>query len=187
MEKLLSMVKTQSKEAVEPAYSSLSSGFFTKWFARIWPISTPPVRLASLFVLGLFMTVILTTYNGDITDQVVQEVMLNHSKRLFVEFAVETYAGLGEQMTKLDFIPRASKRLARDRYQLLGARYCSIHGQLATQIKLRGDAGEIHTLYQTLYSEALIKLSEGSVQRNGLKILLWTEAGLLYVLASPIL
>ncbi|MCU7917003.1 MAG: hypothetical protein KZQ95_01435 [Candidatus Thiodiazotropha sp. (ex Epidulcina cf. delphinae)] len=186
MEQLLEMVETIPPEATGNNNHSTGSASIVEWLMRVWRGPARPLWLASLFALGLFISASLITNSGDITQLVVQEISLNHNKRLSVEFPVETYAELSQQMNKLDFMLRPSARVDGSRYQLLGGRYCSIQGRLAAQLKFQDEAGEIHTLYQTLHTEALTELEEGRVQQNGLNITLWNEAGLLYGLASPV-
>ena len=186
MEQLLEMAEIPSSAAASGNNYPAASLLIAEWFRRA---SQGPARhalLASLLLLGLFISALMIPDSGDVTQLVAQEISLNHNKQLAVEFPLETYAALSQQMGKLDFIVRPSARVDPSHYQLLGGRYCSIQGKLAAQLKFQDQQGAIHTLYQTLQSDALTELEEGRVQLNGLNITLWQEAGLLYGLASPI-
>ncbi|MCU7905864.1 MAG: hypothetical protein KZQ76_08390 [Candidatus Thiodiazotropha sp. (ex Epidulcina cf. delphinae)] len=186
MERLLEIAETMPPEAAGNNNHPIGPALIAEWLMHVLQGPARPVLPVLLLALGLFIATSLITYSGDITQLVVQEISLNHNKRLSVEFPVETYAGLNQQMSRLDFILRPSARVGGNRYRLLGGRYCSIQGRLAAQLKFQDEEGNIHTLYQTLQTEALTELEEGRVQQNGLNITLWNEAGLLYGLAGPV-
>ena len=113
-----------------------------------------------------------------------QEIALNHEKRLAPEFIVDDYRLLAQKMTKLDFNLIASKRINSLELKLVGARYCSIHGQLATQLKLVDAQGVSHTLYQTLLNDELSRLPEDTYLVNGVKVEQWQEGGLFFGFAE---
>ncbi len=113
-----------------------------------------------------------------------QEIALNHEKRLAPEFIVDDYRLLTQKMTKLDFNLIASKRINSLELKLVGARYCSIHGQLATQLKLVDAQGVSHTLYQTLLNDELSRLPEDTYLVNGVKVEQWQEGGLFFGFAE---
>ncbi len=116
--------------------------------------------------------------------RVAQEVALNHNKRLASEFVTHNYSQLAATMDKLDFIIKSPEQLKYSGYQLLGARYCSIQGHIAAQIKLVDSKGELMTLYVTRLNDALATLQNQSQQYEKLLIKNWHEGGLFYSLAS---
>lgn len=146
--------------------------------------------LRPALVLSLALAAIIAFFflrpMRDVTQQVAKEIVLNHNKRLALEFLSETYVDLGDQMSKLDFSLVRSKKIDAQSFRVIGGRYCSIQGDLAAQIKLQDEAGRIYTLYQTALTEDLLKLEVGERQQDGLKVKLWREAGLLFGLAGPI-
>jgi len=87
-------------------------------------------------------------------------------------------------MKKLDFTPVASSRIEKNGLRFLGARYCSIQGQLAAQIKLIDNNGQIQTLYQTQMNSKLESLPEKMYVVNGVRITQWQENGLFFGLAT---
>ena len=64
-----------------------------------------------------------------------EEIAMNHNKQLAVEVPAATYDGLANNLDKLDFRPFEPLYVDTE-LQLLGARYCSIQGNIAAQIKL---------------------------------------------------
>lgn len=188
MDRLLAMANSpSSRKTTSNSYFTNSASRF-KWLRRGSQGPMRPAYLISLLALSfIFSTLmVLNTNFGDVSQRVAQEISLNHNKQLMLEFPADSYLALRKQMSKLDFILRPSTRITSSQYQLLGGRYCSIQGHLAAQLKLEDDRGDIHTLYQTLRTGELTKLTDGSLQMNGLNISLWYEAGLLYGMASPV-
>jgi len=122
---------------------------------------------------------------ADLGPRVAREIAHNHHKRLDVEHEARTYEELGTRMDKLDFTPVEPERLARAGFRLTGARYCSIQGRLAAQIRVRDAAGRTHTLYETRLAGALADLTAQEHVADGVRVRLWREAGLLMGLASP--
>ena len=92
------------------------------------------------------------------------------------------YAGLQSQMSKLDFAPAPPSSPAGSSLHVVGARYCSIQGQLAAQIRARDPAGLVYTLYETKLTDKLRGVT-GEVKADGVRIRLWSENGLFYGLA----
>ncbi len=115
-----------------------------------------------------------------------KEIALNHNKRLAPEFVAQDYTLLTQQMDKLDFRLLASDRVRDLDLQLIGARYCSIHGQLATQLKLIDEEGVLHTLYQTQLNDELSRLPEDTYLVNGVKVEQWQEGGLFFGFAESL-
>jgi len=121
--------------------------------------------------------------NKELATLVSEEIALNHNKQLAIEFSANSFAELREQMKKLDFTPVSSTQLANAGFTFLGARYCSIQGQLAAQIKLKNKDGIIQTLYQTQLNNKLKALPEKSYVVNGVRIKQWQEKGIFFGLA----
>ncbi|HJY84533.1 MAG TPA: hypothetical protein VKK81_26060 [Candidatus Binatia bacterium] len=111
-----------------------------------------------------------------------REIAMNHKKQLPMEFSAMDYAGLQSQMSKLDFAPAPPSSPAGSSLHVVGARYCSIQGQLAAQIRARDQAGLVYTLYETKLTNKLRGVT-GEVKADGVRIRLWSENGLFYGLA----
>lgn len=122
--------------------------------------------------------------SAELTALVSKEIALNHNKRLALEFQAQDSLDLSLQMDKLDFAPRLPKRPQTAGLKLVGARYCSINGQLAAQLALHDEKGELYTLYQTVLSADLSRIPDGEQRVNGVSVQHWQEAGLFFGLAK---
>ncbi len=138
-----------------------------------------------LFVLIALQIAPINSFNNkELAILVSEEIALNHNKQLAIEFNAKNFAELRKQMTKLDFSPISSSRLENAGLNFLGARYCSIQGQLAAQIKLANKDGSIQTLYQTQLNNKLQSLPEKNYVVDGVRIKQWQENGLFFGLAT---
>lgn len=160
------------------------------------PASTPsgPKRRSRHFRLTLGLSVAFSVIlafflllpTANVTQGVSKEILLNHNKGLALDFLTEDYADLRKRMPKLDFSLVNSKEMMAQNFKMIGGRYCSIQGEIAAQIRLKDDAGQVFTLYQTVLTDDLLKLNVGEQEQEGLKLKLWREAGLLFALVGPI-
>jgi hypothetical protein len=114
---------------------------------------------------------------------VASEIAMNHRKQLALEFSASDYGDLRHQMDKLDFQLVAPADAEAAHLHLLGARYCSVQGRLAAQIRLRDDAGHVHTLYETESSEKLRAAVSSHLSADGVRVRTWTDKGIFYGLA----
>ena len=115
-----------------------------------------------------------------------REVALNHRKHLAPEFEASDYDALRAAMGKLDFVLLAPQRLSEPGLRITGARYCSIQGNLAAQIKLRDARGREYTLYQTHLKPDSDFANEREYVIDGVRIRQWQEGGLFLAIAQPI-
>ncbi len=139
-------------------------------------------------VLVLLFAPLLVLNNAGVSQQnllsnIATEVALNHHKQLPSDFVTESYFELTTAMDKLDFSINKPLHEKLTGYQLTGARYCSLQGQIAGQLKLRHDSGELHTLYVTRLSEKFKGLNESEQEIDGLKVSSWQADGLFLSLA----
>ncbi|MEM9490822.1 MAG: hypothetical protein AAGC55_16865 [Myxococcota bacterium] len=111
---------------------------------------------------------------------IAEEIALNHRKRLAVEFRTDAYAQLASQMDKLDFQPIPSEL----DYQLQGARYCSIQGDIAAQLKLSDRSGFTHTLYQVRWRDRYSAIAGQTVIVDNIRVRFWREGSVFLGLAS---
>ena len=161
------------KEKAQPV------GFFGH---RLWVFGT-----AIVIVVAILSTSLMVRYTAEDdrwTLRAAQEVALNHKKQLAAEFHGADYDSLRLQMGKLDFVLTAPARLRESKLRLVGARYCSIQGHLAAQIKLKDDQGHEYTLYQTHLPSPTVAFSASDYMVDGVRIQEWQEAGLFFALAT---
>jgi len=82
-------------------------------------------------------------------ERLLHEAALNHSTRLEMEFESTQLASINEGMVQLPFTVSLPRQL-RDSVSVLGARYCTISGQLATHLKLkRAHNDEVFSVFMT--------------------------------------
>lgn len=113
-----------------------------------------------------------------------QEIVLNHNNQLREEVVARDYPTLQIQMSKLDFMLAAPLRLAEFKLDIVGARYCSIQGHLAAQIKLRDANGRRYTLYQTPASATRAGIRDYESVVEGVSVRQWIEGGVFFGLAT---
>lgn len=113
-----------------------------------------------------------------------QEIVLNHNKQLREEVVARDYPTLQTQMGKLDFNLAAPVRLAELKLDIVGARYCSIQGHLAAQIKLRDANGRRYTLYQTPASSTRTGIHDYASVVEGVSVRQWIEGDVFFGLAT---
>lgn len=148
---------------------------------RVWYLRV--AALAAVLVAGFVFTHVQIT-EADLTTRVLAEIAMNHNKRLAVEVAAADYDELQAAMDRLDFPIQPPAGLRAD-YELLGARYCSIHGKLAAQVKIRArDTGRLLTLYATGLTPELANISRQETVYDDVRIEMWTEGGVFFGLAD---
>lgn len=153
------------------------------WFRR--PVARP-VWIASLLVVVMVIQFFYhqQSYQSNLTALVLEEIAMNHNKKLDAEY-VETHPEtLHAAMQRLDFPLNLPADIQRD-FQLVGGRYCSIQGGLAAQLKVRSRAsGTISTLYVTELTEKLAKIKEHQILQGSVNIHLWQQQGRFFGLAT---
>lgn len=113
-----------------------------------------------------------------------QEIVLNHNKQLREEVVARDYPTLQVQLSKLDFNLAAPVRLAGLKLDIVGARYCSIQGHLAAQIKLRDANGRRYTLYQTPARSTRKGKRDYASVVEGVSVQQWIEGDVFFGLAT---
>jgi anti-sigma factor RsiW len=124
------------------------------------------------------------SFQGDLTTLVLEEIAMNHNKRLNAEYVETRPDVLRTAMQRLDFSLELPEDIQRD-FQLIGGRYCSIQGGLAAQLKVRSNrSGEVSTLYVTALTDKLQRIKEQRVAQGDVDIHLWQQQGRFFGLAT---
>ncbi|MBI3777251.1 MAG: hypothetical protein HY273_17195 [Gammaproteobacteria bacterium] len=140
--------------------------------------------VAALVAVVVPLTLWQLTSNDDWNVRAAREIALNHKKQLAVEFPDTDYASLRTQMSKLDFVLTAPSRLPIEGLRVVGARYCSIQGHLAAQVRLQDRDGRSYTLYERT-SHGMPPLEAAQQHMiDGVQIQEWQEAGLFFGFAA---
>lgn len=133
---------------------------------------------ASILLLSLFL------FRGteSLPEKVAEEIAYNHNKNAPLEIKTSSIEDIQNFLSKIDFTLIQSKYLPTENWELVGARYCSIQGKLAVQMKLKNQSeGKTQTLYQAPYPEEFKNNGPKALETyiNGVQVKLWSEKGLL--------
>lgn len=158
----------------------------------------PHARVAVAAALVLALLLPLTTWlamtpgpPADIGRRIADEVTANHLRLKPMEVRTDSIAGIREYFSELDFLPIDSRLAQVSKLDMEGARYCSIQGATAAQLRFRAGAGEpMQTLYQTHYDPQrfgpIPNIGRGDapleLRARGLTVSLWVEKGILLAL-----
>jgi hypothetical protein len=151
---------------------------------RRWrPISVCAVVL--LLALGFIL--ILPSSDVGIQQQIANEVAKNHIKMKPLEVTASTVRELRPFFRELDFVVTPSNYFSARHHTLLGARYCTIQGNTAAQLRFRNSQGEKVTLYEVDYDPGrygrLPSIEKGespvTLILKGVQVNIWREKGLL--------
>lgn len=112
------------------------------------------------------------------------EAAMNHSTRLQLEFESEDIGEIDNSMSQLPFEVALPAKFG-EQLVLLGARYCTINGELAAHVKFLDKSTDKQvSLFMTRSVEGLRTMSESRERVDGVNVKLWNESGLYYVMAS---
>ncbi|PCI44208.1 MAG: hypothetical protein COB51_10515 [Moraxellaceae bacterium] len=144
--------------------------------------------IALMVAVGLFYLPGANNLSLDIAN----EVAKNHIKMKPLEVKTQSLSELRQYFTALDFSVTRSDVFGLNLNAMLGARYCSIQGITAAQLRFVNEADSNVTLYQVPYdAEPFGGLpiaepgdSPKTIYVRGLKISMWVEKGLLMVTAE---
>ncbi|MFT6908186.1 MAG: hypothetical protein ACJAS1_004880 [Oleiphilaceae bacterium] len=137
-----------------------------------------------LLTLSLFLT---KSYEHNMPFEIATEVTHHHFKLKPLEVQSSVLSEVSNYFTKLDFKPIPSKLISNRNLTLLGARYCSLQGITAAQIRYQSESGEVTTFYEVPYTEAIYSVlpdigkgEEPLVSYSkGVGVKIWVEKGIL--------
>ncbi len=167
----------QRRVSWQDFFNRLGSFFQPRW----------AVAFTSCLIVGLVTWQIISQNNlsHSITRQaLLKEITMNHQKNLTPEFKEVSILTLGRVMPKLDFTPVIPQILTQVKLEFMGARYCTIYGNLAVQLKFKTPSGNICTLYQTASTQGLSDIKKAHITSEGVNVRLWNEKGLFMAMAG---
>ena len=124
---------------------------------------------------------------ADVSTRVAAEIARNHQKHADVAVESTRYEQFRDVFEKLDFAVVAPHSSRMQGLSLVGARYCSVQGHVALQMRLQDEQGERVTLYQVRAADTFSEIDDGDVvDVLGLHVELWRENGVLLGLARPV-
>ncbi|MFK7993094.1 MAG: hypothetical protein AB8B87_03090 [Granulosicoccus sp.] len=117
------------------------------------------------------------------TRSTMREAALNHVTQLSIEFDASTVAELNQRMQLLPFNVTLPGSLDED-LNLLGARYCTVSGNLAVHLKLINQASRRNvSLFMTPVFDDLEAIEEEGINIDGINVEMWQEQGMFYAMA----
>lgn len=147
---------------------------------------------AAVFILAISSVLYLSLSPDVALDQRIgSEVAKNHIELKPLEIQTASIQEVRKFLTKLNFSPIESELLKGSTKTLIGARYCSIQGVTAAQLRLQDSkTGQVQSLYQTIYDpkvfSGLPELRENqkpvTIYSKGFSVDIWVEKGLLFAL-----
>lgn len=143
---------------------------------------------------GVLFVVLTAPENNSLEPgKIAGEIAYNHNKTLSLEFEGHSFNEIKPHFSKLDFNLVSSNNRLMKKARLLGGRYCSINNKLAAQIRLQRQGKAVPvTWYQLPISNdqadiRRLKLTDKyETYSGGVKVIIWTEKGVLHGLAGDI-
>ncbi len=152
--------------------------------AMSWPTWGAATVFASLLVASLAMGVHEFGSRSERTARTLNEAAMNHSTRLQFEFETSSLAQVDASMNQLPFEVVLPVKFNQE-YELLGARYCTLNGELAAHVKFLNQRSDKQvSLFMTRAVEDLKKIKTTTDNIDGVNVTLWNESGLFYAMAS---
>ena len=151
------------------------------------------IAAALIIVMGNLVYFTIMSPDLALEQRIGSEVAKNHIKLKPLEIQTSSMEKIRGFLTELDFSPVDSILLKGSSKQLIGARYCSIQGVTAAQLRLKDSkTGQVQSLYQTIYDKKvfydlpLLKENQKpiTVYSKGLAVEIWVEKGILFALTK---
>lgn len=122
---------------------------------------------------------------NDRTGLALQEASMNHVTKLQFDFKPERVEELDGRMDMLPFSLRMPELAVIAELKILGARYCTLSGNLAAHLKFSDpDDNQQYSLFVTPDVDKIRSIKAQPAQLNGVDVKLWRENGLFYALAQ---
>ncbi len=113
-----------------------------------------------------------------------REIAANHLKNEPVVFATDRFDQLAALMPRLDFVPVEPEIVQQRGLTLLGARYCTLVGNVAAQLRMVDREGRRVTIYQARDGAAFRQLTSRSNLVDGVQVHLSRQDGVLVGIAE---
>jgi len=165
--------------------------YTSRWNIRNLQFTSVAAALIVAVVLA-WPTLYSPRNTSEIPHAISMEVAKNHIKLKPLEVTSPTLTPIRRYFTELDFSPVKSQLYERRGNSLLGARYCSISGVSAAQLRYKDKRGQFQTLYEVGYDPEIYgplpDINKGEmpliIVARGVKTTIWVEQDLLMVSAE---
>jgi hypothetical protein len=156
------------------------------------------ISIGAGLAASLFLVIMLWSAPGgnnippqNIQLRIAEEVTTNHTRVKPLDVTSSSIDVVQEHLPLLDFIVQRSSLFLSEGLELVGGRYCTLQGVIATQLVFRDRDGNRVTLYQAAYDrkrfgELPDKPNQQPViiNQRGTRVSLWTEFGVVFALAT---
>ena len=151
------------------------------------PFYLSRLSVAAMIILTFFVATLATVYVLKPHSLMINEIALNHQHEFEPDVMSSDITTISQRMKRLPFTVNIPGRIP-DNYQLIGARYCSIEGQLAVHIKLLNqDNNQRASLFITPLNDSLNKRDSLSMPEEDMTISYWPEQSAFYVFVEDFL
>lgn len=156
-----------------------------------WPaIGVSMAASVLLAVAVIFSWPAFKADSSSVLARVAEEVRVNHIRVKPLDVTASSYDVLRRDMPLLDFVlqtPRAIEGMGD--LKLIGGRYCTLQGVMATQLVFEDSQGNRVTMYQAGYDASRFgripdSRSAESLSDHGLDIRVWQQEGVVLALAG---
>ena len=138
-----------------------------------WERMALPVAIAAIVLVAVSLAMSMP----ELTTRIGEEIAANHRRDLDPEFRSDNLDVLAQHMNHLDFDLRTAASIAQRNLHIVGARYCSVQGRVAAQLRL-ADGGTLYVV------RAFGRVREGTQPHDDIQVELWREGDLLIGLAG---
>jgi len=141
----------------------------------------------------VLLVTLLISEKDDVQQRIALEVASHHIKLKPLDVETNSIEGIRRYFKTLDFLPVNSSLVNDAGLELIGGRYCSLQGISAAQLRVKKPGSNVvQMLYQAEYRKDVFdnmpQLEEGEspveVFVKGIKVKIWVEKGLLFVLSD---
>ena len=149
--------------------------------------------VATIMAVCISVASYIAYQQNSMSEKIAYEVSKNHLKLKPLEVHSEQLSVLSDYLSLLDFKLVNTSILSGADWELLGARYCSIQGNTAAQLRFKNkQTGTVETLYQAPYNADQFS-DLPSLENNkhpitefskGMGVTIWIEKGVLFALTD---
>lgn len=141
----------------------------------------------------VLLVTLLISEKDDVQQRIALEVASHHIKLKPLDVETNSIEGIRRYFKTLDFLPVNSSLVNDAGLELIGGRYCSLQGISAAQLRVKKPGSNVvQMLYQAEYRKDVFdnmpQLEDGEspveVFVKGIKVKIWVEKGLLFVLSD---
>src|SRR5260221_2236377 len=156
--------------------------------ARPW-LTIPVVQIAALTAAIVIFLLVADheEHQRAIERAVCAEVVMNHMRHSPLAIISSHYSEVQAALSRLDFSIMPANSTILETYRLMSARYCSIQGVPAAQLRVQDiRSGKESTLYAAKAVGKLQAVAPTVGSMDGIRVEVWRQDNVLFALAERI-